>query len=700
MRRLSLVLLAVVWVSSLSATNLNWGKSSDHVGLNPGTPDGREGGETIAGAVAVPSIPYTDTGNTCDNVDDYDEVCDYPDSNSPDVVYAYVPTLDGVIDIDLCYSSYDTKLYVYEGSYTPGNPYACNDDYWDGNGDCLEYSSFLPSVPVAAGTTYFIVVDGYDGDCGDYQIDITGVNGTGVPGGETIPLATVLTSLPAWGFGNSCDNDDDYDEVCPYENGTAPDVVYLLTPPVDMPITLDLCTSNYDTKLYVYEGSYTPGAPYACNDDYWESDEPPCTEYASYIENLQLTGGTPYYIVVDGYYAECGYYELQIIGDMPPEELTVYPDGQGQWPTIQAGVDAVVDGGTVWLADGIFTGAGNREILFGEKSVTLSSVSGDPSNCIIDCEPLADAGRIPSKPSGRISKSGGAGKPHPFIPENRDDIDFGAMCFEGEWHDDTIVQGITIANTIDTAVEMQNASPSFIDCIFLNNVGKPNGGAVYAGHSSSSFTNCVFEMNSAMSGGAIYAYFSSLTLESCNFIANDALDGGAIVFSDLPTRGSHVINSSLFANNVAQTGGAVSMLGTSCDFEYCTFVENKSGLGSGILIVDSEFKLWMSLLAFNFDAEAIWCDNRAGFDIVCVDIFGNAAGNWVGCIAPYFGVDGNFSEDPQFCGPVGTGKFGLQSDSPCIPANSPCGLTVGALPEECEDTVVGIRTWSELKTLY
>ena len=41
-----------------------------------------EGGETIADAVEVP-FPFTDTGATCDNIDDYDEVCPYADSNSP-----------------------------------------------------------------------------------------------------------------------------------------------------------------------------------------------------------------------------------------------------------------------------------------------------------------------------------------------------------------------------------------------------------------------------------------------------------------------------------------------------------------------------------------------------------------------------------------------------------------------------------------
>ena len=69
------------------------------------------------------------------------------------------------IEIDLCESSYDTKLYVYENAVTPGNPYVCNDDF----GDCINlYRSKLEVVPVTAGNTYYIVVDGYGSDMGDY----------------------------------------------------------------------------------------------------------------------------------------------------------------------------------------------------------------------------------------------------------------------------------------------------------------------------------------------------------------------------------------------------------------------------------------------------------------------------------------------------------------------------------------------------
>lgn len=33
---------------------------------------GREGGETLETAVPIPSLPFVDSGTTCDNADDYD----------------------------------------------------------------------------------------------------------------------------------------------------------------------------------------------------------------------------------------------------------------------------------------------------------------------------------------------------------------------------------------------------------------------------------------------------------------------------------------------------------------------------------------------------------------------------------------------------------------------------------------------------
>ncbi len=67
-------------------------KTDTHVrGVN--IPGCRVGGETVETAVVIPAIPFTDTGNTCPFVDNYDEMCPY-DAVSPDCVYSYTATED------------------------------------------------------------------------------------------------------------------------------------------------------------------------------------------------------------------------------------------------------------------------------------------------------------------------------------------------------------------------------------------------------------------------------------------------------------------------------------------------------------------------------------------------------------------------------------------------------------------------------
>ena len=52
--------------------------------------------------------------------------------------------------------------------------------------------------------------------------------------------------------------------------------------------------------------------------------------------------------------------------------------------TIQAGIDAAVDGDIVMLANGTYTGPENYNIDLKGKSITVKS-SGGAENCIIDC---------------------------------------------------------------------------------------------------------------------------------------------------------------------------------------------------------------------------------------------------------------------------------------------------------------------------
>ena len=163
---ISIIMLATSVTSAQQLGNQIPEKSDSHVLLNPAY-DGRQGGETIDDAFPIESLPFNDTGATCDNVDDFDVVCPYG-SNSPDVVYSWVSTFDGFLFVDLCGSQYDTKVYMFDSDM---NVVECNDDfYWDE--ECGVYVSALENAPVILGETYFIVVDGYGGDCGEYILSV------------------------------------------------------------------------------------------------------------------------------------------------------------------------------------------------------------------------------------------------------------------------------------------------------------------------------------------------------------------------------------------------------------------------------------------------------------------------------------------------------------------------------------------------
>jgi len=130
----------------------------------------KQGGDTIFDATVIPGLPYNDTGTTAGYFNDYDEACPYTGSTSPDVVYTYVSSDNVNVLIDLCGSSYDTKLYVYDASLVQ---VACNDDFYFDD-VCGTFVSAIENLPLNGGETYYIVVDGYGGESGDYIFAMEG----------------------------------------------------------------------------------------------------------------------------------------------------------------------------------------------------------------------------------------------------------------------------------------------------------------------------------------------------------------------------------------------------------------------------------------------------------------------------------------------------------------------------------------------
>ena len=149
------------------------------LGEGLGTPSStRQGGDDMSTATVITELTQL-TGTTVDYFDDYDEDCGAGTSDAGDVVYAFTPAEDMAIDLTTCYSDYDTKMFVYENApgvlastVTGGPNSACSDDTdWPGADDCTAWTSFIPGLFMAAGNTYYIVIDGWGGSEGNYVVD-------------------------------------------------------------------------------------------------------------------------------------------------------------------------------------------------------------------------------------------------------------------------------------------------------------------------------------------------------------------------------------------------------------------------------------------------------------------------------------------------------------------------------------------------
>jgi hypothetical protein len=91
-----------------------------------------------------------------------------------------------------------------------------------------------------------------------------------------------------------------------------------------------------------------------------------------------------------------------------------------------------------------------------------------------------------------------------------------------------------------------------------------------------------------------------------------------------------------------------------------------------------------SIIAFGSGGAGVWCDGVEEPYLSCCDVYGNAGGDWVGCIAAQADSGGNISLDPLFCG-RGEKDFTIWYESPCVPfspAHPECDL-VGAWPVGC-----------------
>lgn len=304
---------------------------------------------------------------------------------------------------------------------------------------------------------------------------------------------------------------------------------------------------------------------------------------------------------------------------------TTYP-----FSTIQRGIDAASDGAEVIVADGTYTGDGNRDIDFLGKAITVRSQNG-PVTCIIDCQ-------------------GTESEPHQgFYFHNGED-------------ENSVIDGFTIRNghalwepTVGGGgICNHHASPTVQNCKFLSNYGW-YGGAILDMDASSMLINCVFESNIAGGGGAIAALGSNQMVYNCIFHNNSARLGGAIAITygepSLPVGPSSVqLFNCTFIGNTAEFYGGAFFLG----------LEGTVNITNSILYgnkAPTAFNIYNNFNNNNFPT-IDYCDVEAGI---------NGQG-FAG--RPFVDGGGNMDEIPLFV-ESDSNDFHLLPSSPCIDAGNP-----------------------------
>ena len=311
-------------------------------------------------------------------------------------------------------------------------------------------------------------------------------------------------------------------------------------------------------------------------------------------------------------------------------------------PTIQAGIDASADGDTVLVANGTYTGAGNRNISFLGKAVTVRSEHGADSTAI-DCE-LEGRGFLFEHSENTGSRLIGFRISGGFV-----DGDYPASCGGGisclGGSSPVIVSCIIENNTAAVGDRgkgggiscIDNSSPVILNCILeFNRAGYGGGGVSCFDGSSPSIFQCTIERNTASGsygrGGGIMCFTeSSPVIENCSVSCNDTnMDGGGIYCRD---KSSPLIDDCAVESNTAFCGGGIFCHDCAPVIGDCIIAVNSVYRGGGIYCHLSSPTVENCAIENN-SAEGygggISCIFRSYPDIVDCSIRGNEA-NLGGC---------------------------------------------------------------------
>ncbi len=327
---------------------------------------------------------------------------------------------------------------------------------------------------------------------------------------------------------------------------------------------------------------------------------------------------------------------------------SVNSGGSGDFPTIQAALDAAEPGDLILLDSGTYSGTGNRDIRFEGKAVTVRSAAGDAAGCIIDCE-------------------GSSGDPHR-----------GFLFLFGE-DSDSVIEDVKIINGFEYAGGgiycANNSSPQIVDCILTDNEASHYGGGIYCHQNAlPEIIGTIFQSNIA-----------------------GLLGGGLFCDSNSPA----VVSGCTFAGNESPSGGGLFYKSCSASIAQTTLNGNSATYGSGIYTNNSNVTVDAVLITSGQSGSAVYYDGGSSVTLINSNLFANVGGDWVDGLEDQAAEDGNLSVDPQFCeeNPNVAANWQLDSTSLCLAAFHD-GVTIGAWGVGCGADPVQRESWGSIKELY
>ncbi|MGD0785390.1 MAG: S8 family serine peptidase [Sedimentisphaerales bacterium] len=252
----------------------------------------------------------------------------------------------------------------------------------------------------------------------------------------------------------------------------------------------------------------------------------------------------------------------------------------GPYTTIQAAINVAVSGDDVNVADGTYTGTGNRNLDFGGKAITVHSASGNPAACIINCQNYSRAFYFHHSETTTSVVQG-------FTIIDGNEYYGGAI--ECEVASPTINNCILTGNAADYggAIDCFLATPVIKNCTISNNTSTYDGSAIECETSSSpQITNCLIISNTAGGKGSIDCYStgssdsSSPQIKNCTIANNVGSSnyGGVYAWSvSHPT-----IRNSILWNNIDDIFGSAVISSYSC-------IKNTDS-GTGVIHTDPLFR--------------------------------------------------------------------------------------------------------------